>query len=233
MNVSSPSLPANAKRALSTTGSETSADLSAGSSTKTMDAIQERPSDPFPAPLFTTVQHKKIKRRKVATNGEPSSMKSLDEVLTSIVPSFDNSEKKLSLNFHEFSDLINFSYSLNATHSRTRLLLKAKGHLKEYRSEIIELISNASYQRSYSPEEIGGLLLRANYHDSEIEVERRSNGLLRYLHARYYPRHPTYVINGSAINGDHLDVSGALLLDLQTKLIEMMLNYTPGATYLA
>ncbi|KAJ8664578.1 hypothetical protein QAD02_006240 [Eretmocerus hayati] len=71
-----------------------------------MDAIQERPSDPFPAPLFTTVQHKKIKRRKVATNGEPSSTKSLDEVLTSIVPFFDNSEKKLSLTFHKFSDLI-------------------------------------------------------------------------------------------------------------------------------
>ncbi|KAJ8687814.1 hypothetical protein QAD02_023608 [Eretmocerus hayati] len=101
---------ATAKRALPSTN-ETSADLSAASSTTSTTTSPETvPNDPFPPPSFTIVRNKSTKRRKRrkvdTTRTDETKRLIMDQALAPIESYFEESQKKLSLTFCEFSDLI-------------------------------------------------------------------------------------------------------------------------------
>nr|QGV11544.1 Vg4 [Tetrastichus brontispae] len=122
-----------------------------------------------------------------------------------------------------------YSYALTGSHPNTQLQLDVHGHALKLRSVLAETLNEGQYKRSFLPEETGRLAARLDLAAREVEFSRMSNDDLRQLQLRFYPGHPEYVINGSAISGRELNATGAFFLNLREKLTWMMLNYTPDA----
>ncbi|XP_069692884.1 uncharacterized protein Apoltp isoform X2 [Periplaneta americana] len=122
-----------------------------------------------------------------------------------------------------------YNFVVLGTHPATRLDLKVQGQMK-VDGKIYETSNEASYKRSYLPLQTGNLKGRLNTIIKEVELEKRTLRDLSYLKGKFTGKSPLYVVNGTVIKGKDLNATVKFFINLEDKLIQGNINYTPDAS---
>ncbi|KAF7992093.1 hypothetical protein HCN44_001418 [Aphidius gifuensis] len=147
----------------------------------------------------------------------------------------DSPDKLLSLtaiikNESTSTQNIQYSYSINGKHPKTRLELDMFGHAGKVHLIKYETNHRALYRRSFLPEESGKLFIYLNIPENKFEFDKKNNELIKHLDIMYSSTDTEYKINGSAIDTvKSLNSTGEFYLNVDEKLTWMMVNYTPDA----
>jgi hypothetical protein len=59
-------------------------------------------------------------------------------------------------------------------------------------------------------------------------LQKKTQRDLTYLKGKYTSKHPLYVINGTVIKGKDLNATAKFFINLDEKLLQGNINYTPG-----
>lgn len=132
----------------------------------------------------------------------------------------------------ELPKMRSYKYVINGKHPRTKLLLNVEGLLNYKRAaSYLETKNYGQYKRGFYAQDSGEFSAYADIPKYEIEFNRKSNELFKYLKVRVYPYDEDFKINGSVINTPNLNATGLLTSNWDDKVVRMMLNYTPGKVF--
>ncbi|PNF28889.1 hypothetical protein B7P43_G03854 [Cryptotermes secundus] len=170
--------------------------------------------------------------RDVTLNGQYSAdEKDLVDVMADLEYSTDIN-KKLSLSGkvqnNSQGHVKHYNLEILGSHPATRLDLKVQGQVK-LDGKIFGTNNAARYKRSYLPLQTGTLKGRINSIIKEVEFEKKTQRDLTYLKGKYTGKSPLYVVNGTVINGRDLNATAEFFINLDEKLLQGNVNYTPDA----
>uniref|UniRef100_A0A182NT55 Vitellogenin domain-containing protein n=1 Tax=Anopheles dirus TaxID=7168 RepID=A0A182NT55_9DIPT len=123
----------------------------------------------------------------------------------------------------------NYSYHLFSMHEASDLDLDSIGSIG-LRHGLYGVSSNSHYKRAYLSQMYGHVLGSLNVLQKELHYERITSQSKYRIWTKAAGAYPTYMINGTLLDGTEVDATGFFYLNIDDRLVQMKINVTPDGS---